>query len=67
MAGKLSTNGISILASIGVGISMTILYFIDVISLFAAIVLALILSAALNYLILGKEAFKSKYQMTKKK
>lgn len=67
MAGKLSTNGISILASIGVGITMTILYFADVISLFAAIVLALILSAALNYLVLGKEAFKSKYKITKKK
>ena len=67
MAGKLSTNGISILASIGVGITMTILYLTDAICLFAAIVLALLLSTALNYIILGKEAFKSKYQITKKK
>ncbi len=67
MAGKLSTNGISILASIGVGITMTILYLTDAIGLFAAIVLALLLSTALNYIILGKEAFKSKYQITKKK
>ncbi|HQT41914.1 MAG TPA: hypothetical protein PLP38_07230 [Polynucleobacter sp.] len=67
MAGKLSKNGIAILASIGVGITMTILYFTDAISLFVAIVLALILSTASNYIILGREAFKSKYQMTKKK
>ena len=67
MAGKFSKNTIAILASVGVGITMTILYFTDTVSLFAAIVLALILSTTSNYVILGREAFKNKYQITKKK
>ena len=67
MAGKLSKNGIAILASLGVGITMTILYFNENISLFFAIVCALIFSTISNYVILGREAFKDKYGMTKKK
>jgi multisubunit Na+/H+ antiporter MnhG subunit len=67
MAGKLSKNGIAILASLGVGITMTILYFNENISLFFAIVFALIFSTISNYVILGREAFKDKYGMNKKK
>jgi hypothetical protein len=67
MAGKLSKNSIAILASLGVGITMTILYFNENISLFFAIVFALIFSTISNYVILGREAFKDKYGMTKKK
>ncbi len=67
MAGKLSKNSIAILASLGVGITMTILYFNENISLFFAIVFALVLSTISNYVILGREAFKDKYGMNKKK
>ncbi|WP_114653971.1 hypothetical protein [Polynucleobacter necessarius] len=67
MAGKLSKNSIAILASLGVGITMTILYFNENISLFFAIVFALVFSTISNYVILGREAFKDKYGMNRKK
>lgn len=67
MTAKVSKNIIALLASIGVGITMTLLYFAEIIGLIPAIILALLLSTGSNYLILGKEGFKSKYKIKQRK
>ena len=67
MAGKISKNIIALVASIGVGITMTLLYLAEFIGLIPAIILALLFSTGSNYLILGKEGFKDKYKIKQKK
>ncbi len=67
MAGKMSKNIIALVASIGVGITMTLLYLAEFIGLIPAIILALLFSTGSNYLILGKEGFKDKYKIKQKK
>jgi|UniRef100_UPI004048BFD5 hypothetical protein len=67
MAGKISKNIIALVASIGVGITMTLLYLAEIIGLIPAIILALLFSTGSNYLILGKEGFKDKYKIKQKK